>query len=184
MLKINLLEEKRGQKKEVKIITPKRKFLSKVLLVTLATLLVMVGVTYYLSRSEAALKKQSEDNKALIAQLQQKIQDVKKFESLNASSQQKAVLIETLRKNQSVPVRILDEISAVLPEGVWLSSMLYKDDSVSIEGYAFTNLDIVSYVENLKRSGLITEVSLDESKYDEIDKIQVYKFRLNFKVKS
>lgn len=182
MIKINLLPGKKTKKKET-VQSPASKFLTVVLAVAVAALLIMMGVTYYVSYSKDDLKKQYESNKALISQLQKNIQDVKKFESINASIGQKSVLIETLRKNQAVPVRILDEVSAVLPEGVWLSSLIYKGGNIIIEGFAFTNFDIVSYIDNFKKSAIITDAFLEESKYEEIDKVQVYKFKLNFKVK-
>jgi len=45
------------------------------------------------------------------------------------------------------------------------------------------NIDIVSYVENLKKSVNFTDVYLEESKQVEFEKVPVYKFKLNFKVK-
>ncbi len=183
MIKINLLPGEKKAKKKEAVQSPARKFLTVILAVAVATLLIMLGVTYYLGYTQDELKKQYESNKVMVTQLQQSIQDVKKFETLNASIQQKTNLIENLRKNQAVPVRILDEVSSVLPEGVWLTSLLFKDNHIVIEGFAFTNLDIVSYIDNFKRSPIISEASLDESKYDEINKVQVYKFKLNFKVK-
>lgn len=182
MIKINLLPEKKVKKKET-FQSPASKFLKAVLAVAVATLLIMIGGTYYMSSVKDGLNKQQESNKALISQLQKNIQDVKKFESMNASIEQKTDLIETLRRNQAVAVRILDEVSAVLPEGVWLTSLIYKGNMVTIEGFAFTNFDIVSYMDNFKKSAIITDAFLDESKYEEINKIQVYKFKLNFKVK-
>ncbi|MCX8030329.1 MAG: PilN domain-containing protein [Thermodesulfovibrionales bacterium] len=183
MIKINLLPpDKKLEKKEVTQ-TPSRKFLTTLILVVLITLAALVAITSYLTYANEELKKQSNNNKALIGQLQRNLQDIKKYESLNASIEKKSNLIETLRKHQNVPVRILDEISAILPEGVWLTNLSYKDNEVILEGYAFTNLDIVSYIENFKKSPFISEPYLNESKYDEINKIQVYKFKLNFKVK-
>lgn len=183
MIKINLLPVEKKPAKKATTQSPARKFLNIILAVAIFTLAIMISATYYLGYTQEELKKQFENNKVVISQLQKNIQDVKKFESLNASIEQKTNLIENLRKNQAVPVRILDEVSTVLPEGVWLTSLSYKDNIVIIEGYAFTNLDIVSYIENFKRSSMITDAILDESKYDEIDKVQVYKFKLNFKVK-
>lgn len=182
MIKINLILEKKAKKIET-VQSPASKFITVVLAVAVATLLIMLGAKYYMSYGKDELKKQNESNKTLISQLQKNIQDVKKFESMNASIEQKSDLIETLRRNQAVPVRILDEVSAVLPEGVWLTSLIYKGGMVTIEGFAFTNLDIVSYIDNFKKSAIITDATLDESKYEEINKVQVYKYKLNFKVK-
>ncbi|MBT9139292.1 MAG: hypothetical protein DDT31_01876 [Syntrophomonadaceae bacterium] len=74
-------------------------------------------------------------------------------------------------------------MSAAIPEGVWLSSMTYKENGVRLEGYAFTNIEIVTYVENLKRSENFIDIYLEESKQVEFEKVQVYRFNLNFKVK-
>ncbi len=78
---------------------------------------------------------------------------------------------------------LLDNVSALVTEGVWLSGMSYRDNRAVVDGYAFTNMDIVSFVENLKKSGAVTDVYLDESKEAEIEKVAVYKFKLNFRVR-
>ncbi len=118
-----------------------------------------------------------------MASLSKKIAEIKKFEKLNKELEQRSTLIETLRKNQAIPVRILDEVSSVIPEGVWLNSLAYKENGVSMEGFAFTNIDIVSYIDNLKRLGSVSDVYLEESRESEVEKVKVYKFKLSFKVR-
>jgi type IV pilus assembly protein PilN len=179
MIRINLLAEKK-KKKRVK---GPSSFLMTIILVSGTALIVMGLATFVLKMSVSKLQEQSESNKAKLVELNRKINEVKKYEKLNKEIEQRNTLIETLRKNQAVPVRILDEVSTVMPEGIWLISMTYKDNGVGLEGYAFTNIDIVSYVENLKKSVNFTDVYLEESKQVEFEKVQVYRFRLNFKVK-
>jgi len=179
MIRINLLAEKK-KKKRVK---GPANFLVAIIIVSGATLLIMGLITFVLKSSISKLKAQSELNKAKLTDLNRKINEVKKYEKLNKEIEQRNALIETLRKNQAVPVRILDNVSSAMPEGIWLASMTYKDSSVGLEGYAFTNIDIVSYVENLKKSVNFTDVYLEESKQVEFEKVQVYRFKLNFKVK-
>ena len=118
-----------------------------------------------------------------MASLAKKINEVKKYEQLNKDLEGRSKLIESLRKTQSIPVWILDHLSSVIPEGVWLNSVSYVGDGVSLEGVAFTNQDVVSYVENLKRSGNITDVYLEETRESEMEKVKVYRFKLNFKIK-
>ncbi|NTU43005.1 MAG: PilN domain-containing protein, partial [Nitrospirales bacterium] len=77
----------------------------------------------------------------------------------------------------------LEIVSSRLPAGVWLTSLSYKDNGVTLEGIAFTNNDIVSYVDNLKTTPDLTEVYLDESRQAEVASVSVYRFRLNFKVR-
>ncbi|MBI3592921.1 MAG: PilN domain-containing protein, partial [Nitrospirae bacterium] len=140
-------------------------------------------VTFWFKSMVSQLRAQSESNKTMIADLSKKINEVKKFEKLNKELELRAGLIETLRKNQSVPVRILDEVSNIIPEGVWLNSLAYKDNGVSLEGTAFSNIDIVSFVDNLKRSVNTMDVYLEETREADIEKVKVYRFKINFKVK-
>ncbi|WP_333654246.1 PilN domain-containing protein [Dissulfurispira sp.] len=179
MIRINLLAEKK-KKKRVK---GPASFLVAIIIVSGAALIVMGLVTFLFKSSVSKLKAQSESNKAKLTELNKKINEVKKYEKLNKEIEQRNALIETLRKNQAVPVRILDDVSTVMPKGIWLASMTYKDSGVGLEGYAFTNIDIVSYVENLKKSVNFTDVYLEELKQVEFEKVQVYRFKLNFKVK-
>ncbi|HAK87776.1 MAG TPA: hypothetical protein DHV16_06315 [Nitrospiraceae bacterium] len=183
MIRINLLsEEKKKQKKKIKIKGPSN-FLVTVGMAVLAALLVSGGGAFFFKNQVSRLEKQNESNKAKLAELAKQTNEASRLEKLNKEIAQRSVIIEGLKKNQSVPVKILDNVSTVMPEGLWLVMMTYKDSGVVLEGYAFSNADIVSYVENLKRSENFSDVYLDESAQAEIEKVQVYKFKLSFKVR-
>jgi type IV pilus assembly protein PilN len=183
MIRINLLTEKGKQKKgKTKEAKAAPNVLLTLFLVTLATILIM-GVVVFVLRSKATqLRAQSETNKAMLANLSRKIEEMKRYENLNKEFQGRSTLIENLRKNQSIPAKLLDNVSALIPEGVWLSGLTYVGSRATLEGYAFTNIDIVSYVDNLKKSGAVIDVYLEESKETQIEKAPVYKFKLNFKI--
>ena len=72
------------------------------------------------------------------------------FEKRNADFQKRKEIIEQLGKNKTLPVKILDEVSRLLPPGVWLTSMDVVGDKVNLSCTAFTNTDVVNYVDNLK----------------------------------
>ncbi|MGW8179722.1 MAG: PilN domain-containing protein, partial [bacterium] len=55
--------------------------------------------------------------------------------------------------------------------------------AVSLKGFAFTNSNVVEFVNNLKRSSLFTDVYLEESKETNVEKIDVYEFKLRFMVR-
>ena len=179
MIRINLLTEKKKKKK----IKGTANFFVTVGIVCGVTIIVMGTVTFALTLMVSELKEQSRLNAEKITELTRKINEVKKLENLNKEIGQRNTLIETLRKNQAVPVKILNDVSAAIPKGVWLTSMTYKENGVKLEGHAFTNIDIVTYVENLKRSDNFVDVYLEESKQVEFEKVQVYRFNLNFKVR-
>ncbi|MFO0751763.1 MAG: PilN domain-containing protein [Thermodesulfovibrionales bacterium] len=179
MIRINLLVEKRKKKKAA---APSR-LLVLLAVVVAGALLSMGSATVLLKTAVSRLTAESEQNAATLAGLSKKIGEIKKCEKMNKELEQRSGIIEVLRKNQSVPVRILDEVSSVLTDGVWLSSLSYKDNAVALEGHTFTNSDLVAYVNNLKRLTSIFDVYLEESREAEVEKIRVYRFKLAFRVK-
>ncbi|MGO9379763.1 MAG: PilN domain-containing protein [Dissulfurispiraceae bacterium] len=189
MIRINLLTE-RKQKKQKKIELPLSGETKKALpllavlaIVTGVTLLVVVLIIALLKMKVSDLKTEYTSNQAKITEYKNKIDEVKKFEALNKVIQQKSNLIETLKKNQSVPVRLLDDISKLMPDGIWLSEVTFNNPQVTIGGVGYTNMDVVTFVDNLKKSPTYSDVYLEETKEGTVDKTEVYNFKLNFKVK-
>jgi type IV pilus assembly protein PilN len=176
MIRINLL----GERKKKKKVGPPPRFLVVFLAVLLGSLLVAGFATVYFKSKVSQLRSQSEENKAKLATLAKKISEVKKFESLNKEYLLKTNLIEKLRENQSIPVRILDQVSSALPEGVWVNGLSYRGNNVAVEGFAFTNIDVVAYVDNLKKAPGVTNVTLLETRETQVEKVTVYKYSLVF----
>jgi len=179
MIKINLYPLKRKKKAK-----PVPSFVILLVILTVATALVMTGLFFTYNARISSKKAQHKANEAKIATLKEKIKEVEKFEELNRTTHQKNSVIEQLRKNQSAPVKLLDEISKLLPPGVWLNTLTVIRDDVSMDGYAFSNSDIVAYVDNMKKSQVFTEVYLIESKSTAIETIPLYVFKLTFKMRA
>ena len=178
MIKVNLLPVKRKKKAK-----PLPSFLIVTVLVTIVVCVIMAYLSFFYSSRLSARKAQFEANEKKIAELKQKIKAVEDFEQRNRMFKQRNDIIEQLSRNKSVPVKILDEISALLPSGVWLQSLVITSVGISMEGYGFTNSDIVIFVDHLKASTMFTEVYLQESRSVEIEKVPAYMFKLSFKLK-
>jgi len=178
MIKVNLLPVKRRKKPK-----PIPAFVVTMILVTISVGIIMAYLVFFFNSRLEAKKVQFKDNEKKIAEIKEKIKAVENFEQVNKLFQQRTSIIEQLRKNQSIPVKLLDEISKLLPNGVWLQTMTMSGENINIDGYAFANSDVVSYVDNLKNSKIFTEIYLQESKSSTIEKIPVYMFKLTFKMK-
>ena len=177
MIRVNLLPVKRKKKAK-----PIPTVIISAVLVTVVALCVLAYLFFYYTSTLQSTKNQFEANKQKIADLKNKIQEVENFERLNKTIEDRNKLIEQLRKNQKIPVMMLDELSRTLPKGVWLQSLSVSGQNGNIEGIGFTNTDVVAFVDNLKASKLLTDIFLQESKQAEIDKIPLYRFRLTFRV--
>ncbi len=179
MIRINLLPVRRKKKAK-----PLPSYVMTTFLTTIIVLGVLGYLYYYFTSTLDVTKARFETNKQKIAELKDKIKEVDDFEKLNKHFEEKSMIIEQLRKKQNIPVIMLDEISSKIPDGVWLHSMSVSDQSVSLDGYAFTNSDVVTYVNNLKSSKAFADIFLQESKQAEVEKIPLYQFKLTFKVVS
>ena len=179
MIKVNLIPTKKRKKQK-----PVPVFLIYTVLLTLAVGVIFLYITYHFSSTISAKEKKVKENVITIAALKEKIKAVEDFEKLNKTFQQRKDIIEELGRNKSRPVKILDEISALLPPGVWLSTADVKGLDVSLSCTAFTNTDVVNYVNNLKNSKLFTDIYLQESVQSKVATNTVYSFKLTFKVKA
>jgi len=178
MIKVNLLLVKKKKKQK-----PVQTFMISTVFITLATVAILAYLMFSFSKRLSEREATVKGNEAKIEELKQRLKDVEDFEKLNTNFEQQKEIIETLGKNKSLPVKILDETSRLLPVGVWLTSMEMKGDSINLGCTAFTNTDVVNYVDNLKNSKLFTDVYLQESVQVQTAGISLYNFRITYKVK-
>jgi type IV pilus assembly protein PilN len=87
------------------------------------------------------------------ARLRTILQQVQAFEQQKAQLQERVALIEQLRKSQSGPVHMLDQISRALPPMFWLTQLKQTDDAVVIEGRCTALTGLSDFVANLEASG-------------------------------
>jgi len=77
------------------------------------------------------------------------IAEVAQFEHRKAQLRERVDLIEQLRANQSVPVRIVDAVSRSLPDMLWLTHMKQTGPDLLIEGRSTTLIALSDLVGNL-----------------------------------
>lgn len=146
-------------------------------------LITLIGFTFYLNSKVSNMQADMSAKEKRLDELKQAIKEVQNYEKDNKELLEKTQIIEILKKDQIVPLRLLDEVSERLPKGVWLTVLSDKNRVINIEGYAHTNYDLVGYVQNLKESKYLTDVMLVESRQTAIESFSVYKFKLTFKIK-
>lgn len=190
MIKINLLPEKKKKKARVaipKIAIPKITIPSVPILpmavVSVITLVVLGFLWFSIENKISVRNAEKKTKEKTLSELKAKVKEVEYYERDNKNFEEKTNIIEQLRKAQSGPVRLLDEISTGIPERVWLSSLNESGGTINIEGLAFSNSDIVLFVNNLKDSKYLTDVFLIESRQTSQEKLSVFQFRMICKVR-
>lgn len=176
MIRINLLP---GKKKP--LILPPALIYGTIAFIVFIIAAVVFSV--YLSNKVSAMQNDIQVKEKRINELKAQLKEVENYEKDNEEFRKKTKIIEQLKSNQVAPLRLLDEVSEMLPKGVWLIHLAEKGGLVNIEGYAHSNYDLVGYVQNLKGSKYLSDVMLVESKRVEVEGVSVYNFKLTLKVK-
>ncbi len=157
MIRINLLAgERKATKKKAFALHLGQKLTIACSLILVLTAL-FVGWRYWtLGRESAQLDAEIAAAQQETARLHSVIQQVQQFEQRRAQLQQRVVLIEQLRKGQTGPVHMLDEVSLALPPMLWLTELKQNDKvpgEVQIEGRCTTLTGLSDFVANLEATG-------------------------------
>jgi len=116
--------------------------------------------------------------------LRSTIVEVQKFENQRTQLQQRVNLIEQLRRGQSGPVHMLDEISRGLPEQLWLTQLDQRGAELTIEGRCIALTSLSDFVGNLERSGWFAKpVEILDSQLDQVQGAETTLIRFTIKAK-
>jgi type IV pilus assembly protein PilN len=152
MIRINLLGTERARVRSRAGITDAQKITAGGLLILLLTA-GYIGWTYWDMRQEdARLDQEIAAAEAEQQRLRGVLAEVDRFEAYRAALTQRVALIEQLRRSQTGPVHMLDEISRALPDRLWLVELTQKGDEVSIDGRTNTLSALTDFVANLQNS--------------------------------
>lgn len=166
MIKINLL---RAEKKEVKpLITVKPEKKEKVqtslfVLLLILTAFLILLLHLRISRSIESERRLLEEFEIKKKELAGVISDIEKYNAQKKAFEDKIKVIEALKEKQKIPVRLLDEVSKNIQDGMWLKRLSFSDGKVSISGRAFSNNIIADFISQLEATGFFKDVTLKDS---------------------
>jgi Tfp pilus assembly protein PilN len=98
------------------------------------------------------------------ARLQAIIQRVNEFQAKLQELEKREQLIERLKREREGPVRMLDDLSAQLPDFVWLTNLDQATNSVTIRGMASSYVSIADYIQKLEESEYFANVELIDAR--------------------
>jgi len=155
MIRINLLPVRAAQKKA--------KLHGQV--AAMAVALVLSVVTCGAIYSSMAIRISSE--KKEIAQIEAKINSLKKvlgevarFKQLQKEYQAKLDVLVSLKDKKTGPVHLLDELSRVLPDKLWLEDFKESGGNISIRGIGLNEATVAIFMRELEASPYYQGVEL------------------------
>jgi type IV pilus assembly protein PilN len=152
MIRINLLavERERTKKTARVVISPAQRVTLGASLILAATVAGIGWWFWSLHQTSTQIDAEIKRAEAETAQLRSVLTQVQKFEARKAQLQQRVTLIEQLRKGQSAPVHVLDQISRSLPDRLWLTEMKQVGAEFTIAGMATSLTALSDFVANLE----------------------------------
>jgi type IV pilus assembly protein PilN len=153
MIRINLIAgERRAAKAEGRIFQVGEKItVAGSLLLVIAA--VVIGWRYWtITQDQAAVVRDIDAARREESRLSEVLKQVADFEANRAQLQQRVALIDELRKGQTAPVHMIDQISRALPEMTWLTNLRQEGYDVNIEGRCLSLTSLSDFISNLEAS--------------------------------
>ncbi|MGD8372919.1 MAG: PilN domain-containing protein [Syntrophobacterales bacterium] len=176
MIRINLLPIGRRPVEE-KI----RKEVSIFFLLTFFSLAIMA---YFHVGHTTEIKRLSQEKQKIDGEIQRyqgRQRQLKELEKRQEILKQKLQVIENLRQNRDLPVRVLNELSVRIPsDKMWIRTLNQKGNVLTLEGVARGNETIAQFMESLAKSPYIdaNQVVLKQSRQVEISGYKLKAFNL------
>ena len=120
--------------------------------------------------------------------LQEILKQVEEFQARRKLLEARVALIDELRKGQSAPVHMVDQISKALPDMTWLTGMSQDGYTLTIQGRCLTLTSLSDFIGNLEASRYfirpveIIETTTDTSARDKGPELIVFTIRGTFQM--
>jgi type IV pilus assembly protein PilN len=153
MIRINLLAtERRGAKAASPGFQAGQKMMvvgSLLLVLTVA----LLGWRYWaLGQQKADVAREIEAANREEARLQEILKQVQEFENRRKILEARVALIDELRKGQTAPVHMVDQISKALPDMTWLTNLQQNGYTLTMQGRCLTLTSLSDFIGNLEAS--------------------------------
>lgn len=174
MTRINLLPHREAKKKRLQIqIAVLAGIVAVVGLVVVGLVggAVRVQIEYQAGRN-AFLQKE-------ITALEKQLDEIKKLKEQIQAMKSRQKVVETLRLNRSEVVRLLDELSRQMPEGVYFKSLKQTGSKINFTGYAQSNARVSTLMRSLDASPWLESPQLVEVRAVTVNNARLNEFTLN-----
>ncbi len=193
MIRINLLEEQKGRgvpKGDIPIAGPRAPggeappvilYLLQAAIPLLAVLIIF-GVYVVWKGQINDLNDKIEEARAEVKRLEGVIKLNEELQKKRQLLKRKIEVIESLKRNQNLPVTMMDQISANLVDLVWFDNLKVAGRRIVIQGRAQTHYAVASLIRNLERSPYFEQIVPDSIR--EQGGLQVWSLSFDFVIPS
>lgn len=175
MIKINLLPYREREK-----MADVTRQVALIVISFIAFALVIGAFQLYITLTISGLENDVKDQESQLAALTKTIGDIEGYKRDKSLLEKKLAIINTLEGNRLAPVRMLDELSTLVPvKDIWLDRLTEKGSDIIIEGMARNNIAVALFMRNLAGWRIIKSVDLLSTKEREVSGVKLQQFVLS-----
>ena len=176
MIDINLLPWREEQLKKERTTT------ITLLVTSIALSLTFTLIVYFIFSSQVSQQQQrnkiieSEITKTTIA-----MQDYNKIKKQKLILDNNLKVYEGIQQDRYQTVKIFNEVTALIPKSIYLSSFTREDNTITLSGESYTNQAIPTLVKKIDNSNYLNKPTISEITSNNEGGRTITEFKLNFK---
>ncbi|MRR14809.1 hypothetical protein EG833_05150 [archaeon] len=113
-----------------------------------------------MNHKKEQLQQEMTDTKLEIQRLTVVAGEIEKFKQQKQELQRKLDIIKDLSAKKTGPVEVLDQLSLIIPEKAWITSMTNSGNNLVLDGKAVDNPTIALFMKSLQSSPYFQGVEL------------------------
>ncbi|MBF0462069.1 MAG: PilN domain-containing protein [Magnetococcales bacterium] len=157
MIRINLLPYRPAQRLRT---------LNRILLTWAATvvlgLLLLFGADLLILDEIQTLTSQKNRNDQTIAELNEKLGEIKEINDRKALALTRLDIINRLSNEQTISIHVLDELTHTIPDQVWLTRMEIQKNLLTLTGLSSSSAVVADFMRQLSRSPYFANIELSK----------------------
>ena len=173
MIRINLLPVRLAKKKE------SIRQQASVAGLSIVLLFIILGVFYFsITNGIAELKVSISNEEKTIAQLDKEIGELKNVENEKKVILEKLNIVRQLEIDRRRHLKIISDITAAMPEKVWIDSLKDSGQTVTLIGFAGADDIVADFMRQLEKTLVSWKVELEVINQVEKEKIKLAGFTI------
>ncbi len=112
-----------------------------------------------------------------------RIAEIKTLKAKKIALQKRISVIEQLQRSRNVGTQVLDEIAKVIPNGIYITRLEKKGNSISIHGKSESNNHLANMIRAIGLSDLFTDATPESITTDEKARKLLSDFKMRIRIK-
>jgi type IV pilus assembly protein PilN len=112
-----------------------------------------------------------------------RIAEIKELKAKKIALQKRISVIEQLQRSRNVGTQVLDEIAKIIPNGIYITRLEKKGNSISIQGKSESNNHLANMIRAIGLSDLFTDATPESIVTDEKARKLLSDFRMRIRIK-